>query len=77
MLDTRQEEYLAAKMKFDSANAALENLQNDLRRIDNALASLRCSNRIPVSLRKRRYFSYDKLNPAVMEIAERLGCLQA
>ena len=36
-----QEEYLAAKMKFDSANAALENLQNDLRRIDSALASLK------------------------------------
>lgn len=32
-----QEEYLAAKMKFDGASAALENLQVDIRRIDNEL----------------------------------------
>jgi hypothetical protein len=76
-----QEEYLAAKMKFDSANAALENLQNDLRRIDNALASLggvqtECQSALQ---EKERYLlSYDKPESRrLWEIAERLGCLQA
>jgi flagellar motility protein MotE (MotC chaperone) len=76
-----QEEYLAAKMKFDSANAALENLQNDLRRIDNALAALGdVQTEYQWALReKERYlWSVDKPESRrLMEIAERLGYLQA
>lgn len=35
-----EEEYLAAKMKFDSASAALENLEAAVRRIDRELSAL-------------------------------------
>lgn len=76
-----QEEYLAAKMKFDSANAALENLHNDLRRIGNDLASLgdvQPEYRSALQEKERYLLPSDKPESRrLWEIAERLGCLQA
>jgi hypothetical protein len=76
-----QEEYLAAKMKFDSANTALENLQNDLRRIDNALASLGdVQTKYQSALQEKEQYLLPSDGPEskrLWEITERLGCLQA
>ncbi len=76
-----QEEYLAAKMKFDSANAALENLQNDLRRIDSALASLKDAQaEYQTALREKeqQLLAYSKPESRrLWEISEQLGYLQA
>ncbi|NLL18415.1 MAG: hypothetical protein GX262_05255 [Clostridia bacterium] len=76
-----QEEYLAAKMKFDSANAALENLHNDLRRIDNDLASLGdVQTEYQSALQEKELYLPPSDGPEsrrLWEIAERLGYLQA
>lgn len=76
-----QEEYLAAKMKFDAANAALEGLEADIRRIDKELASLGdCEEAYQLAIAdKEKYLLSSDSSDAqrLFALAEQYGDLQS
>lgn len=76
-----QEEYLAAKMKFDGASAAVENLQADMRRIDKELEAMGDPQAAyDQAIKDKENYLLGSGTPdarRLFEMAERLGRMQA
>ncbi|MEN6461150.1 MAG: hypothetical protein ABFC94_07265 [Syntrophomonas sp.] len=76
-----QEEYLAAKMKFDGVNAALENLEADIKRIDKELVAMGDPQlEYQQAIQDKEKYLLRSGGPDarhLFEVAEQLGCLQA
>jgi outer membrane murein-binding lipoprotein Lpp len=76
-----QEEYLAAKLKFDGLNANLENLERDIRRIDRELKALGDpQGEYQQAIQDKESYLLRSGGPdarRLFEVAEQLGCLRA